>query len=194
MSGLRGVCSVLVVVVGTLVLGGATASAEVSPRRAPVAKTRTAKARVPATTEKVASLELGKDAAPDQALSDVALPTAPSVAPALDTATVVTPDLLTPPATRTGRPMPPPTAAALMIQYQRLGRELMKLRELRGTTCTLELWTLFRALKVDGNVATAGARAMLAATLADLQLRLERTRGITIHQSCLDNPLAPECQ
>jgi hypothetical protein len=53
---------------------------------------------------------------------------------------------------------------------------------------------LFRTIKIEAGVATASSRSVIAATLTELQERIERMRGITIHQTCLDNPLAAECQ
>jgi hypothetical protein len=91
-------------------------------------------------------------------------------------------------------PVPPPSTTAVLVQYQRIGRDLRLLQELRGTECTLELWPRFRAIKLDEATATAEARAQTSATLDEIQLKIERKRGIILHQECLDNPLAAECQ
>jgi hypothetical protein len=91
-------------------------------------------------------------------------------------------------------PAPPPSTTTVLVQYQRIGRDLRQLQELRGTECTLELWPRFRAIKLDEATATAEARTQTAATLDELQLKIERKRGIILRQECLDNPLAAECQ
>lgn len=89
---------------------------------------------------------------------------------------------------------PAPTAQALMTHYQRVGRDIMQLQNFRGTECTLELWKTFRTIKIEEATATAQARIATAATLQDIQVKIDRKRGITIRQECLNNPLAPECQ
>jgi len=89
---------------------------------------------------------------------------------------------------------PAPSAQTVMTHYQRVGRDIMQLQNFRGTECTLELWKTFRTIKLDDATATAEARIATAATLQDLQVKIDRKRGITIRQECLDNPLAAECQ
>lgn len=88
---------------------------------------------------------------------------------------------------------PAPTANAVMMSYQRIGRDIKLLQNLRGTECTLELWTMFREIKLEEATATAVARIETADLLLDLQQKIERKRGVTMRQECLDNPLAPEC-
>ena len=100
----------------------------------------------------------------------------------------------TPPAPLTmveGKPM---TAAQLMVEYQRIGRDLVKLQELRGTECTLELWPRFRAIKLDEMCKTAESRLDLEAELKDLRAKIERKHGIELSAECLNNPLAADCQ
>lgn len=94
---------------------------------------------------------------------------------------------------KTSRPIAP-TPVALMVQYQRIGRELMLLQSFRGTDCTLDLWPQFRAIKLEDAVVTPESRIATAATLTELQGRIERKRGITIRPECLTNPLADGCQ
>jgi len=89
---------------------------------------------------------------------------------------------------------PAPTSSAVMITYQRIGRDIIQLQNFRGTECTLELWKTFRSIKLDDATATSESRIATAATLQELQVRIERNKGITIRQECLNNPLAPECQ
>jgi len=100
--------------------------------------------------------------------------------------------------TRTGKPPvakkpTAPTATALMVSYQRIGRELMRLQSFRGTDCTLDLWPTFRSIKLDTALATPESRTQTAATLSEIATRIERKRGITLRQECLTNPLASEC-
>jgi hypothetical protein len=88
---------------------------------------------------------------------------------------------------------PAPTENAVLVHYQRIGRELFRLQQLRGTECTLDLWPRFRAIKLEQDTATPEARIAMAAMLTEIQHKIERKRGITIRQECLDNPLAAEC-
>jgi hypothetical protein len=87
-----------------------------------------------------------------------------------------------------------PTPNAVMTRYQRIGRDIIQLQNFRGTECTLELWKTFRAIKLDDATSTTANRIATAATLQELQVRIDRKRGITIRQECLDNPLASDCQ
>jgi hypothetical protein len=86
-----------------------------------------------------------------------------------------------------------PATTALMVDYQRVGRDIMQLQNLRGSDCTAELYRLFRTIKIDDAVATPEARVAMAATLQELQSKLQRQKGVTVSQECLDNPLAPGC-
>jgi hypothetical protein len=164
--------------------------------------------KAPAKVDKVATIAgpgfAGTRGTPGES-ADTALPAAPEAAPeravASDAAANAAPALATDtkaePAIVVGKPLragPPPTSAALMIQYQRIGRELHKLQELRGTTCVFQLSLQFKAIKIEPSLSTVQSRTLLGATLRDMQQRIERLKGITLHKSCLDNPLAPECQ
>lgn len=86
-----------------------------------------------------------------------------------------------------------PSATEVMTSYQRVGRDIIQLQNLRGTDCTLELWQTFRTIKLDQATATSAARIATTATLVELQHKITRRRGITIRQECLDNPLAEGC-
>jgi hypothetical protein len=194
-------------------VGGTTVSAEVS-KRPPAAHAKAAKATVssPAKTDKVASIEAdkAKRAAGDQPLltpdagADKAVAGDPSANAERTLATdpganaeralATDPTVVEVTLARPGKPLPPPTSSSVMIQYQRIGREIHNLQQLRGTSCTLDLWAQFRAIKLEPSLAASQSRAAVAATLAEMQLRIERMKGITVHKSCLDNPLAPECQ
>lgn len=136
----------MVVLVG--LIGGGVASADVAPRRAPAAQTRTA----PKPAAKKLSAAVKVEATPAA-----------------------------------------PTSTAVMMSYQRIGRDIMQLQNFRGTECTLELWKTFRAIKLDTDLATPEARALTSATLTEIQSRIDRKRGISVKQECLNNPLSPEC-
>ena len=157
------------VVVGVLAVTG-VASGEVAPRRAVANQTRTAKA--PAGAPKKLSAPI--DSAP---------PSAPMRGPAKPALAIKVEPVA-----------PAPTASAVMMSYQRIGRDIIQLQSFRGTECTLELWKTFRAIKLEEATATTASRIATAATLQELSVRIDRKRGITIRQECLDNPLAPECQ
>lgn len=115
----------------------------------------------------------------------VASADAPRRAPVRALATRSAPKLLAPPV---------PTANAVLMSYQRVGRDLMQLQNLRGTDCTLELWKLFRSIKLADATSTAEARLATSATLTELQQKIERRRGVTVHADCLNNPLAAGCE
>ncbi len=117
---------------------------------------------------------------------------APRRAPAAQTRTVAAAKAKKPSAPVKAEPAP--TANAVMMSYQRTGRDIAQLQNFRGTECTLELWKTFRAIKLADATATPATRIATATTLQELQVRIDRKRGITIRQECLDNPLAVECQ
>ena len=96
----------------------------------------------------------------------------------------------------TAKPAAPvvPTTNAVLMSYQRVGRDIIQLQGLRGTDCTLELWKTFRSIKLDEATTTAEARLATTATLTELQQKIERRRGVTIHTDCLNNPLAAGCE
>jgi hypothetical protein len=91
------------------------------------------------------------------------------------------------------RPPAAPATTDVLVQYQRVGRELFKLEELRGHRSCAELWPVFRTIKLDAALATPEARTSTAAMLSELQLQIERMRGVVLTRACLDNPLAKEC-
>jgi hypothetical protein len=93
--------------------------------------------------------------------------------------------------------------AALLTQYQRVGRALMLLSNDRGAkigvetedakTACAELQATFRAIKISDAVATAESRAETAELLAELHDKIERLRGVAVSAECLNNPLAKDC-
>lgn len=89
---------------------------------------------------------------------------------------------------------PPPSPVTLMVQYQRVGRAILDLQDLRGAHDCSDLMPRFRAIKLDQVLATPASRATAAVTLDELAAKVERMRGIRIAKACLDNPLAAECR
>ena len=84
------------------------------------------------------------------------------------------------------------TEAALLVQYQRVGRELMKLDESRGKEATQDLWPRFKTLKVEK--LAPPARAAVVVVLDELSALIDRRKGVSVSQQCLNNPLAEGCQ
>jgi hypothetical protein len=94
-------------------------------------------------------------------------------------------------------------ASALLVQYQRVGRELLLLSNERRAQIGVEkedaklscaeLQAIFRSIKIDDAVKTLESRAAAAAVLQDLHGKIVRLRGVALSQECLDNPLAKEC-
>ena len=85
-------------------------------------------------------------------------------------------------------------SAALLTQYQRVGRALLALQKESGAEVAAELTAQFKSIRIDDATATAQTRAQCAATLAELETQIERRKAVRVSQECLDNPLAPECQ
>jgi serine/threonine protein kinase len=83
---------------------------------------------------------------------------------------------------------------ALLADYQRLGRALLKLQQERGEAATSELWQQFHALKIQPAVATARSRAVIQATLRELREKIERQQRLEISDACRNNPLADGCR
>ncbi len=82
----------------------------------------------------------------------------------------------------------------LLMRYQRVGRAIGKLQQQRGHLAVSDLSQQFRELKIQQALSTAPSRASAAATLADLEKRVERQQSIEIADACLNNPLASGCQ
>jgi hypothetical protein len=93
--------------------------------------------------------------------------------------------------------------AALLTEYQRVGRDLMLLandRNLKiGVETTdaklscAELQATFRSIKITEATATPESRAETADLLRELRTKIERLRGVALTQECLHNPLAKDC-
>jgi hypothetical protein len=90
-------------------------------------------------------------------------------------------------------PAKPPTAIALSVEYQRVGRSILKLQDQRGKFDCGNLQQRFKAIKLDSALATPASRMQLYVTLTELSMKLERMRGIKLDSACLANPLAPGC-
>jgi hypothetical protein len=85
-------------------------------------------------------------------------------------------------------------SAALLRQYQRVGRDLMMLENSKGAFAVKELVEAFREIKIDEAQATSESRTECEETLREIQGRIERHRGVQLSQECLNNPLAADCQ
>jgi hypothetical protein len=88
----------------------------------------------------------------------------------------------------------PMTEKELVLEYQRVGRDIAKLQNDRGTDKVLDLWPTFKAIKLSEQCKTAEGRLNLEGTLKQLRTHIDRRRGITISAECMNNPLAAECQ
>jgi hypothetical protein len=93
--------------------------------------------------------------------------------------------------------------AALLTEYQRVGRELMLLANDRNLQIGVEtndaklscadLQATFRSIKITEATATSESRAETAELLRELRTKIERLRGVAVTQECLHNPLAKDC-
>jgi hypothetical protein len=88
----------------------------------------------------------------------------------------------------------PKEASAVVMQYQRIGHDLMALQNRRGADLTEDLWSTYRAIHLDESLATADGRAAVAETLSELHDKIERRQGVQISKDCLDNPLGKGCE
>lgn len=85
-------------------------------------------------------------------------------------------------------------AAALLLAYQRVGRELALLKQSRGTSATLDLYDVFHAIHVETASTTAASRAEATQTLQWIHEQIDRRKGIDLDDACLHSPLARGCQ
>lgn len=86
-----------------------------------------------------------------------------------------------------------PSAISVTVDYQRVGRDLLKLQDQRGKFDCGDLVPTFRAIKLEEAVATPAARIATAQTLAEIATKIVRLRGIKVDADCLHNPLAEGC-
>jgi len=182
-----------------LVLAGASAYAEAParPTARPAARTapstvkpRSAKSKITPPAKKL-PVAAAPAAAGVIAVADPTTPTA--MAAPVDTApvAVLIGDDTAPLLDLDQKPM---TEAQLVVEYQRVGRDIAKLQSDRGTDKVLDLWPVFRAIKLKESCKTAETRLNLEGTLKQLRSHIDRRRGITISTECMNNPLAAECQ
>lgn len=104
------------------------------------------------------------------------------------------------------RPRTPPVKPAVKVQpqrvepgtvllrYQRVGRELLELQNVRGAFMCADLWLDFRAINLSQALTTPENRVETLDDLVDLHARIERMRGIDVSGECLTNPLADACK
>ena len=81
----------------------------------------------------------------------------------------------------------------MIVDYQRVGHDLLALQDQRGFFDCGDLMPRFRAIKLEVALATPASRAATAATLAEIATKIVRLRGIQVEEACLHNPLAPTC-
>jgi hypothetical protein len=142
---------------------------------------------VEASTDEASTDENALDAAPVPMVAPVAVG-APTSAPAqFSIGDDSAPPLLAP-------DQKPMTEPELVLEYQRVGRDIAKLQSDRGTDKVLDLWPRFRAIKLKEQCKTPEGRLDLEGTLKQLRSHIDRRRGITISSECKNNPLAAECQ
>jgi hypothetical protein len=130
-------------------------------------------------------------AAPAPMVAPVAVG-APSTAPSAPPAQFMIGDDSAPPLLAPDQK--PMTEAEIVLEYQRVGRDIAKLQSDHGTDKVLDLWPRFRAIKLKEQCKTPEGRLDLEGTLKQLRAHIDRRRGITISTECMNNPLAAECQ
>jgi len=97
----------------------------------------------------------------------------------------------------------PPSASALMQQYQHVGHDLVLLRSERDAKIGVELADTkascaevhaeFRTIKLDDAVKTPQSRLETKLFLDQLQKKIDRLRGVALTTDCMNNPLAKDC-
>ena len=97
----------------------------------------------------------------------------------------------------------PPSASALMQQYQHVGHDLVLLRSERDAKIGVELADTkascaevhaeFRTIKLDDAVKTPQSRLETKLFLDQLQRKIDRLRGVALSTDCMNNPLAKDC-
>jgi len=99
------------------------------------------------------------------------------------------------PRTAPVKPRPPRVdPGAVLVRYQRVGRELFELQNLRGAFICADLWLDFRAIKLAAALTTPENRAAALDELVVLHDRIERMKGMDVTGECLNNPLADACK
>jgi hypothetical protein len=95
---------------------------------------------------------------------------------------------------RAPAPAPASPADEIIVQYQRVGHEIVLLQRLRGNDSVKDLWQTLHHIDLDKDLATADGRVNATLTLAELHDVVERRRGVEITKACQDNPVAAGCQ
>jgi hypothetical protein len=90
-------------------------------------------------------------------------------------------------------PSKAPSEQDLRIQYQRVGRDLLKLADQRGKFDCGGVIPRFKAIKLEQALSSAASRVQLYVDLTDMAIKIDRLRGIHIDAQCLQNPLASGC-
>ncbi len=88
----------------------------------------------------------------------------------------------------------PAAADELIVEYQRVGHEIVLLQRLRGTEAAADLWETLHEIDLDKGLATADGRANAALTFAELHDKIDRRRGVQISKACQDNVITADCQ
>ncbi len=82
----------------------------------------------------------------------------------------------------------------LVVEYQRVGHEIVMLQNRRGRETTADLWADLHTIDLDKGLVTADGRANAAITLAELHDKIERRRGIEISKACQNSVIAVSCE
>ncbi|HUS33672.1 MAG TPA: hypothetical protein VMZ53_34460, partial [Kofleriaceae bacterium] len=150
-----------------LALAGASANAEGPARKAARTAPSTVKPRSPQKPTKVAAkapvtpapivaAATPIEAAPVPLVAPVAVG-APESAPPVPVEVLIGDDT----APLLALDQKPMTEAELVVEYQRVGRDIAKLQKDRGTDKVLDLWPTFRAIKLKESCKTAETRLNL---------------------------------
>ncbi len=96
---------------------------------------------------------------------------------------------------RAASTLPAPLAAdELIVEYQRVGHEIVLLQRLRGNDAVVDLWETLHQIDLDKGLATPDGRANAALTFAELHDLIERRRGVEITKGCQDNVITADCR
>lgn len=174
-----------------------TPAAKATAKTAPIAKAApmaatdaTAAAAAPAAPTEIAQAAAGPTELAPTATAAAAPTASATPAPDADEADEHAPAEH---AAKIPLPAKPPSATSLSVDYQRIGRDILKLQDQRGFFDCGNLQQRFKAIKLETALATPASRMQLYVTLAELSLKIERMRGIKLDSACLANPLAAGC-
>lgn len=91
------------------------------------------------------------------------------------------------------KPVADPTTE-LVVEYQRVGHELVLLQNHRGRDAAKDLWLDLHTIDLDKGLMTPEGRANAALTLAEIHDKVERRHGVEISKACQHNPIAAGCE